>query len=98
VSDGVKILVLGATGLLGNAMFRSMSKTSGARVAGTIRSEAARSLFAPEYAAGLAVVEDIENPDALVRLFDVTGPDVVINCIAVGRAAPGAPNGGIGGL
>jgi len=87
----VKILVLGATGLLGNAMFRSMSKTSGARVAGTIRSEAARSLFAPEYAAGLAVVEDIENPDALARLFDVTGPDVVINCIAVGRPAPADP-------
>jgi dTDP-4-dehydrorhamnose reductase len=91
VSDGVKILVLGATGLLGNAMFRSMSKTSGARVAGTIRSEAARSLFAPEYAAGLSVVEDIENPDALARLFDVTGPDVVINCIAVGRPAPADP-------
>jgi dTDP-4-dehydrorhamnose reductase len=87
----VKILVLGATGLLGNAMFRSMSKTSGARVAGTIRSEAARSLFAPEYAAGLAVVDDIENPDALARLFDVTGPDVVINCIAVGRPAPADP-------
>jgi dTDP-4-dehydrorhamnose reductase len=83
--------VLGATGLLGNAMFRSMSKTSGARVAGTIRSEAARSLFAPEYAAGLSVVEDIENPDALARLFDVTGPDVVINCIAVGRPAPADP-------
>jgi len=50
-----------------------------------------RSLFAPEYAAGLAVVEDIENPDALARLFDVTGPDVVINCIAVGRPAPADP-------
>lgn len=87
----MKILVLGATGLLGNAMFRSMSKAPGARVAGTIRSEAARGLFAPEHAARLIVVEDIENPDALARLFDATGPDVVINCIAVGRPAPADP-------
>ena len=87
----MNILVLGATGLLGNAMFRAMSKASGARVTGTIRREAARSLFAPEHAGGLTVVEDIENPDALARLFDATGPDVVINCIAVGRPAPADP-------
>jgi dTDP-4-dehydrorhamnose reductase len=87
----VKILVLGATGLLGNAMFRSMSKASGARVTGTIRGEAARSLFAPAHAGGLTVVEDIEHPDALARLFDAAGPDVVINCIAVGRPAPADP-------
>jgi dTDP-4-dehydrorhamnose reductase len=87
----VKILVLGATGLLGNAMFRSMSKASGARVEGTIRHEAARGLFVPEYAARLTVVEDIESPDGLARLFDAAGPNVVVNCIAVGRPAPADP-------
>ena len=87
----MKILVLGATGLLGNAMFRSMSNAPGARVSGIIRREAARGLFAPGHAARLIVVEDIENPDALVRLFDATCPDVVINCIAVGRPAPADP-------
>jgi dTDP-4-dehydrorhamnose reductase len=87
----VKILVLGATGLLGNAMFRGLSKTSGAHVEGTIRREAARGLFAPEHAAGLTVVGDIENPDELARLFDAVAPDVVVNCIAVGRPAPADP-------
>ena len=87
----MKILVLGATGLLGNAMFRSMSRMSGARVLGTIRREAARQLFAPGQSAELTVVEDIENPDALARLFDAAKPDVVINCIAVGRPAPADP-------
>ena len=87
----MKILVLGATGLLGNAMFRSMSKASGARVTGTIRREASRGLFAPGYAGALTVVEDIENPDALARLFDAIRPDVVINCVAVGRPAPADP-------
>ena len=87
----MKILVLGATGLLGNAVFRSMSKASGARVAGTIRDEAARGLFAPEHAARLIVVEDLENPQGLARLLDGVGPDVVVNCIAAGRPAPADP-------
>jgi dTDP-4-dehydrorhamnose reductase len=87
----VKILVLGATGLLGNAVFRSMSRAPGARVEGTIRLEAARGLFAPEHAARLIVVKDIENPEGLARLFDDVGPDVVVNCIAAGRPAPPDP-------
>jgi dTDP-4-dehydrorhamnose reductase len=87
----VKILVLGATGLLGNAVFRGLSKASGAHVEGTIRREAARGLFAPEHAACLTVVGDIENPDELARLFDAVGPDLVVNCIAVGRPAPADP-------
>jgi dTDP-4-dehydrorhamnose reductase len=87
----VKILVLGATGLLGNAVFRGLSKASGARVQGTIRHEAARGLFTPEHATRLTVVEDLENPDRLARLFDAARPDVVVNCVAVGRPAPADP-------
>ena len=87
----MKILVLGATGLLGNAVFRGLSKASGARVQGTIRHEAARGLFAPEHATRLTVVCDVENPDQLARLFDAADPDVVVNCVAVGRPAPADP-------
>ena len=87
----MKILVLGATGLLGNAVFRSMSQASGLRVTGTIRREAARGSFAPELAGRLTVVADIEDPDQLARLFDPVRPDVVINCIAAGRPAPADP-------
>jgi dTDP-4-dehydrorhamnose reductase len=86
--NAVNILVLGATGLLGNAVFRGLSKISGAHVAGTIRHEAARGLFAVEHAARLIVVEDIENPDELAKLLDAVAPDVLVNCIAVGRPAP----------
>jgi dTDP-4-dehydrorhamnose reductase len=89
--NDVNILVLGATGLLGNAVFRSMSKASGARVAGTIRHEAARRLFSPEHADRLTVVEDVENPDRLARLFEAVYPDVVVNCIAAGRPALADP-------
>jgi dTDP-4-dehydrorhamnose reductase len=89
--NAVNILVLGATGLLGNAMFRSMSNASGARVNGTIRNEAARSFFASEYADGLINVDNVEKPDCLARLFDAVHPNVVINCIAAGRPAPVDP-------
>ncbi|WP_354084023.1 SDR family oxidoreductase [Bradyrhizobium sp. S3.3.6] len=87
----MKILVLGATGLLGNAMFRSLSKASGTHIVGMIRGEAARGLFIPELADRLIVVDDIENTDGLARLFDVVRPDLVINCISVGRPAPADP-------
>ena len=39
----------------------------------------------------LIVVEDLENPEELARLFDAAGPDVVVNCIAAGRPAPADP-------
>ena len=87
----MNILVLGATGLLGNAMLRSMSKLAGAHVTGSIRREEARALFSPEYAARLAVIGNAEDPAVLARLFDAAAPDVVINCIAVGRPAPADP-------
>jgi dTDP-4-dehydrorhamnose reductase len=87
----VNVLILGATGLLGNAVFRSMSKSSFLCVTGTTRREADRGLFAAEHAGCLTVVEDIENPDQRARLFDAVRPDVVVNCIAVGRPAPADP-------
>src|SRR2546421_7969443 len=85
------MLVLGATGLLGNAVFRSMSKTSGGRVIGTIRREEVRKLFAPAHAPRLELIDDVDDSDQLARLFDAAAPDVVINCVAVGRPAPADP-------
>jgi dTDP-4-dehydrorhamnose reductase len=85
------MLVLGATGLLGNAMFRSLLKTPGAQVTGTVRPDAARTLFDSVAAEGLAVVGNIEDPQQQAQLFDTVRPDVVVNCIAVGRPAPSDP-------
>jgi len=68
-----------------------MSKAPAARVFGTIRQETSRELFAPEQASHLVVLEDIEKPEALVGLFAAVRPDVVVNCIAVGRPAPADP-------
>jgi dTDP-4-dehydrorhamnose reductase len=87
----VKVLVLGATGLLGNAVFRSLSKMPGAEVTGTVRQETARALFDPALGARLTVVGNIEDPAQQAALFDALHPDVVVNCVAVGRPAPADP-------
>jgi dTDP-4-dehydrorhamnose reductase len=87
----VKVLVLGATGLLGNAVFRSLLKMQGAQVTGTIRNDAARKLFEPSAAVRLTTVDDLEDPGQQVRLMDALCPDIVVNCVAVGRPAPADP-------
>lgn len=87
----MKVLVLGATGLLGNAVFRSLSRMPGAQVTGTVRQEAARKLFDAADAGCLAVVGNIEDPAQQAELFEAVRPDVVVNCIAVGRPAPADP-------
>lgn len=87
----MKILVLGATGLLGSAVYRSLSKILGATTIGTVRLDAARQHFQPELRDGLFVVGDLNRPDDLVGLFDSAHPDVVINCLAAGRPTPADP-------
>jgi dTDP-4-dehydrorhamnose reductase len=85
----MKVLVLGATGLLGNAVFRSVSEMPGAQVTGTVRQ--ANPAFTPAEASRLVEVGNIEDPKQQAALFDAARPDVVINCVAVGRPAPADP-------
>jgi dTDP-4-dehydrorhamnose reductase len=77
----MKVLVLGATGMIGNAMFRVLGRDSSYEVAGTVRSESDRAFFDAEAAKRLVVGVDVENCDALLRTFVAIRPDVVINCV-----------------
>ncbi|CAG9180222.1 dTDP-4-dehydrorhamnose reductase family protein [Cupriavidus pinatubonensis] len=79
----MKVLVVGASGMLGSAMFRVLSEMPGYEVFGTIRSQQAKRHFAPAIAANLLVGYDVENHDSLVRLFDCVRPKVVVNCIGL---------------
>ena len=78
-----KVLVLGATGMLGNAMLRVFAASPGFVAAGSARSAAGvRAL--PEAVRGLVRTGvDVENPDALARLLGSVRPQVVINCIGL---------------
>ena len=60
----MSILVLGATGLLGNAMFRVLSEHGDQPVFGTIRDPAVRQFFIPELGKQLLIVGDFEERGA----------------------------------
>lgn len=79
----MKILVLGASGMLGNAVFRLLGSSPGLTVAGTVRGGSARRHFPAELAALLITGIDVENHDSIVRAFARARPDVVMNCVGL---------------
>lgn len=79
----MKIMVLGVTGMLGNAMFRVMSGSTDLAVYGTARSESARRHFPDNLSSKIIVGTDVENNDSLVRTFAAVRPDVVVNCVGL---------------
>lgn len=79
----MRVLVLGASGMLGNAMFRVLSQGTGLEVFGTARSGSVRRFFAPEAGQRIIAGVDVENQDSLARVFAEVKPQVVVNCIGL---------------
>lgn len=79
----MKILVLGASGMLGNAMVRVLSERSDWQVQGTIRSESSKRFFHTDIAERLLSGVDVEQYDSLLQAFIRARPDVVINCVGL---------------
>lgn len=78
----MKILVLGASGMLGNAMLRVMSEREAWSVFGTVRStDSALRAVAPR--AALIPGVHADQPDSLLAAFAHARPDVVINCVGL---------------
>lgn len=82
-NKAVKVMVLGASGMLGNAVLKTFSGDARFEVWGTVRSESARRLL-PEKLRDLVVTGiDVEQYDSLVQAFAQIRPDIVINCIGL---------------
>lgn len=79
----MRILILGASGMLGHAMLRTLSAGGEHQVFGTLRSDGARRFFDEEHQQQLISGIDAEDQDALVRVFSRVRPDVVVNCIGL---------------
>lgn len=79
----MKILILGITGMLGNAMFRFMAEDHNLNVYGTARNNGACRYFSEESSKQLIAPVNIENHDSLIKLFATIRPDVVVNCIGL---------------
>ena len=79
----MRLLILGATGMLGNATFRLFAESDGFEVIATVRSERSKRFFSEHLHSALISGVDVENVDSLMRVMSETKPDVVINCIGV---------------
>lgn len=79
----MRILVLGASGMLGNAMVRLLAQDTSLEVFGTLRSASGRRFFASALHERLISGIDVENQDSLVRLFAELKPQVVVNCVGL---------------
>jgi dTDP-4-dehydrorhamnose reductase len=79
----MKVLVFGASGMIGSAMFRVLSEKKEWEVRGTLRYNALKRFF-PETLAGKLIPDvHVEKHDTLVRVFAQVQPDVVINCVGL---------------
>ena len=79
----MKILILGVSGMLGNAVFRHFSADARLDVYGSVRSSNAINHFSDDSVAKIKVGVDVENQDLLMNLFLDIKPDVVINCVGL---------------
>jgi dTDP-4-dehydrorhamnose reductase len=83
INESVKILVLGVTGMLGNAVLRVLTQTPRFLVYGSIRSPSALRLLPNDLRQYVVTGVDVENFDSLARLFAKVQPTVVINCVGL---------------
>jgi dTDP-4-dehydrorhamnose reductase len=79
----MRVLILGASGMLGNAMFRVFSEVADNAVFGSVRSESARRHFPDALQQNILCGVDVENQDSLARLFGAVQPELVINCVGL---------------
>lgn len=78
-----RVLVLGASGMLGNAVLRFFGRSPGFEVFGSARSATALPLLPAEFRERVVCGVDVENPDNLARLLERVRPDVVINAVGL---------------
>ena len=79
----MRVLVLGASGMLGNAMLRLLAEADGLETFGTARSTLASQYFPSRLRSRITFGVDVENHDLLIRVIAEVKPHVVINCIAL---------------
>ena len=85
----MKVIVLGANGMIGSTMLRILARQAGWQVFGTVRSESVLGRVPLEMASRLISGVDLTNSDALIRLFRKCSPDVVVNCAGLTKHVSG---------
>jgi len=88
----MRVLVLGVTGMLGNAVFRVFANDDQHEVWGTMRSEGWRRYFSDFEQTRLMAGVDALDHYTLVDVISGVRPDVVINCVGLIKQLADARN------
>jgi dTDP-4-dehydrorhamnose reductase len=81
--EKIKILVLGASGMLGSAVMLSFIDDEHALVKGTVRSQSSLSALPKKIRPHVHTDINVEDFDSLIELFNQERPDIVINCVGI---------------
>lgn len=79
----MKVLVIGASGMLGHAMLHVLSEKTGWQVYGTLRGHDPGRYFPAHIAAQVLTGVNADNPDSVAKAFADSQPDVVVNCVGL---------------
>lgn len=79
----IRLLILGATGMLGSTLLRYFSGKNDFDVVGTVRTIDVLSVFSKQRKYSIITGVDLENADHLLRVFDQVKPDIVVNCAGI---------------
>ncbi|WP_376098447.1 dTDP-4-dehydrorhamnose reductase family protein [Roseomonas sp. CCTCC AB2023176] len=79
----MKVLVLGGSGMLGHAAYRTFAAAPGIKAFATLRGEAARRHFPAGLQNGFVTGVDVLDTDALAAAIARVRPDVVVNAVGL---------------
>jgi dTDP-4-dehydrorhamnose reductase len=86
----LRILIFGATGMLGSTMFRKFSEDSSFETFGTLRDVGGARYFAPEHREALIPNLNLEGESGILAAFAIARPNIVINCVGIIKQLPKA--------
>ncbi|MDG4476051.1 dTDP-4-dehydrorhamnose reductase family protein [Thiovibrio frasassiensis] len=86
----MKVLVIGASGMIGSTFLRILSEKNDWKVFGTVRDRSVKRFFSALGGERLISGVDVQHHDLLVRILDEIRPDVVVNCAGLTKHKPDA--------
>jgi dTDP-4-dehydrorhamnose reductase len=86
----MKVLVIGASGMIGSTVLRVLSEKKDWQVGGTVRNRGACEFFSKQIGERVYDGVNAENPDTLAKVLDAARPDVVVNCAGLTKHKPEA--------
>lgn len=87
-----RILIIGASGMLGSTLLRYFFKDSKYQTFGTVRSPEALQSLPESIVATVTSGVDIGSTDSLLKIFSSVRPDIVINCAGLVKQLSDANN------